>query len=409
MRFTLSSTSLSNRLQTLARVINSKNSLPILDSFLFEVRNNQLNITASDSENVMKSYVLLDECDGEGQFAVPNRTILDAVKELPEQPLTFEVDTEHFTVRILYQNGLYNFTAQNADEYPHTQSIPDGATVITVDGAVLNDNITRSIFATAQDELRPVMNGIYFDLTSESLSIVASDGHKLVRNKNFTVKSESPASFILPKKPATLLKNVLGKESGDVVIKFDNRSAEISFSEGVLSCRLIEGRYPNYNSVIPQNNPNQLTIDRKLLVGALRRVLPFASESSQLVRFHLETGKLVLSSEDIDFAFMIAPNKNSLYDQNMPYYYTSYREDHKNYDRLMPLLQEAMRRLPSRPYAWSELGKRHYAPQMLEYASDRLLEAEVDIDLHNSYTTEQGYLLDFFSRLYWREAATRPE
>jgi DNA polymerase-3 subunit beta len=146
------------------------------------------------------------------------------------------------------------------------------------------------------------MNGIYFDLTSESLSIVASDGHKLVRNKNFTVKSESPASFILPKKPATLLKNVLGKESGDVVIKFDNRSAEISFSEGVLSCRLIEGRYPNYNSVIPQNNPNQLTIDRKLLVGALRRVLPFASESSQLVRFHLETGKLVLSSEDIDFA-----------------------------------------------------------------------------------------------------------
>lgn len=302
MRFTLSSTSLSNRLQTLARVINSKNSLPILDSFLFEVRNNQLNITASDSENVMKSYVLLDECDGEGQFAVPNHTILDAVKELPEQPLTFEVDTEHFTVRILYQNGLYNFTAQNADEYPHTQSIPDGATVITVDGAVLNDNITRSIFATAQDELRPVMNGIYFDLTSESLSIVASDGHKLVRNKNFTVKSESPASFILPKKPATLLKNVLGKESGDVVIKFDSRSAEISFSEGVLSCRLIEGRYPNYNSVIPQNNPNQLTIDRKLLIGALRRVLPFASESSQLVRFHLETGKLVLSSEDIDFA-----------------------------------------------------------------------------------------------------------
>ena len=302
MRFRLSSTALSAKLTALSRVINSKNSLPILDSFLFEVRNNQLNITASDSENVMKSYVLLDECDGEGQFAVPNRTILDAVKELPEQPLTFEVDTEHFTVRILYQNGLYNFTAQNADEYPHTQSIPDGATVITVDGAVLNDNITRSIFATAQDELRPVMNGIYFDLTSESLSIVASDGHKLVRNKNFTVKSESPASFILPKKPATLLKNVLGKESGDVVIKFDNRSAEISFSEGVLSCRLIEGRYPNYNSVIPQNNPNQLTIDRKLLVGALRRVLPFASESSQLVRFHLETGKLVLSSEDIDFA-----------------------------------------------------------------------------------------------------------
>ena len=197
---------------------------------------------------------------------------------------------------------MYNFTAQNADEYPRSQQIPDGATVITINGEVLNDNITRSLFATAQDELRPVMNGIYFDLTADSLAVVASDGHKLVRNKNFTITSENPASFILPKKPATLLKNVLGKESGDVVIKFDDRSAEISFADGVLLCRLIEGRYPNYNSVIPQNNPNQLTIDRKSLIGALKRVLPFASESSQLIRFHLEAGKLELSSEDIDFA-----------------------------------------------------------------------------------------------------------
>ena len=146
------------------------------------------------------------------------------------------------------------------------------------------------------------MNGIYFDLTAESLAIVASDGHKLVRDKNFSIKSDIPASFILPKKPATLLKNVLSKDSGDVVIKFDNRNAEIRFSDGILSCRLIEGRYPNYNSVIPQDNPNQLTVDRKTLLGALRRVLPFASESSQLIRFHLESGKLELSSEDIDFA-----------------------------------------------------------------------------------------------------------
>ncbi|MBR3122833.1 MAG: DNA polymerase III subunit beta, partial [Prevotella sp.] len=161
---------------------------------------------------------------------------------------------------------------------------------------------TRSLFATAQDELRPVMNGIYFDLTPEALAVVASDGHKLVRNKNFNIKSETPASFILPKKPATLLKNMLGKEQGDVTIKFDERTAEISFADGVLTCRLIEGRYPNYNSVIPQQNPNQLTIDRRSLIGALKRVLPFASESSQLVRFHLDAGRLELSSEDIDFA-----------------------------------------------------------------------------------------------------------
>lgn len=302
MRFTLSSTLLNSRLQTLAKVINSKNALPILDSFLFEVQNNQLLITASDSETVMKSTLLLDFCDGEGSFAVPNRTILDAVKELAEQPLTFDVDTERCTIQITYQNGLYKFTTLSADEYPRTQSIPDGATVITLDANILNDNISRSIFATAQDELRPVMNGIYFDLTPDCLAIVASDGHKLVRNKNYTVKSELPSSFIMPKKPATLLKNVLAKDSGDVVIKFDDRSAEISFSDGLLACRLIEGRYPNYNSVIPKDNPNQLTVDRKALIGTLRRVLPFASESSQLIRFHLETGKLVLSSEDIDFS-----------------------------------------------------------------------------------------------------------
>lgn len=302
MRFTLSSSALNSRLQTLSKVINSKNSFPILDSFLFDIQDKQLNITASDSENVMRTSVQLDECDGESKFAVPSRTILDAVKELPEQPLTFEVDMNNFTIQIQYQNGVYNFTAQNAAEYPESQVIPDGATVITMNAGVLNDNIDRSLFATAQDELRPVMNGIYFDLTSDSLAIVASDGHKLVRNKNFKLKSETPASFILPKKPAMLLRNVLTKDEGDAVIKFDSKNAEINYAGGSLSCRLIEGRYPNYNSVIPQDNPNQLTVDRKGLLGALRRVLPFASESSQLVRLHLETGKLELSSEDIDFA-----------------------------------------------------------------------------------------------------------
>ena len=266
-----------------------------------DVRNNRLNITASDSENVMQSSLELTQMEGEGSFAVASRTILDALKELPEQPLTIEVDLQNYKITIVYQNGAYNFTGQSADEYPRVKPMEDGANVITLASTVLSDNISRSLFATAQDELRPVMNGIYFDLTPEALAIVASDGHKLVRNKNFSVKSETPAAFILPKKPATLLKNVLSKDGGDVVIKFDERSAEITFAEGMLSCRLIEGRYPNYNSVIPQNNPNQLTVDRKALLGALKRVLPFASESSQLVRFHLEAGKLEISSEDIDF------------------------------------------------------------------------------------------------------------
>ncbi len=302
MRFSISSSALSSRLTTLAKVVNSKNSLPILDSFLFEVHNGELTITASDSENVMRTTLALDSCDGEGNFAVNNHTILDAVKELAEQPLAIDINYDEWKMYVTYQNGSYNFPVQNADEFPRAQAVSEGATTIVTNASILNDNITRSIFATAQDELRPVMNGIYFDLTADSLAIVASDGHKLVRNRNYSIKNDNPASFILPKKPANILRTVLAKDENEVVVKFDERSAEISFADGVLTCRLIEGRYPNYNSVIPQDNPNKLTVDRKGLVGALRRVLPFASDSSQLIRFHVENGSLEVSAEDIDFS-----------------------------------------------------------------------------------------------------------
>lgn len=301
MRLSISSTTLAARLSVLSKVFNSKNSMPILDCYLFEVKNNQLTVTASDSENVMTTQLTLDESDSEGTFAINNRTILDAVKELPEQPLTIEVDMSTYAIRVYYQNGKYEFTGQGGDEYPRLQPLSDNATAITVDSKTLSGDISRSIFATANEELRPVMNGIYFDMTKDALAIVASDGHKLVRTLNKSIKSDTPTSFILPKKPATLLKNVLAKNDDDVVIRFDERNANIIFADGMLACRLIEGRYPNYNSVIPQDNPNRLTIDRGVLLGALRRVLPFASDSSQQVRLHIETGKLVVSSEDIDF------------------------------------------------------------------------------------------------------------
>lgn len=303
MRFTVSSSALSSKLNMLAKVIGSKNSLPILDCFLFQVANGEMSITASDSDNVIKSTLALTDHDGEGEFCVPNRVILDALKELPEQPLHFDVDAagEAVAIKIVYQNGLYNFTGQSAEEYPRTQSINDACTTVSLPTEMLINNISRSLFATANDELRPVMNGIYFDLTADALAIVASDGHKLVRSKNFTIKSESPSAFNLPKKPASLLKNILSKDGDAAIIKFDDRSAEIQFTDGVMRCRLIDGRYPNYNSVIP-NNPNEVTVDRRGLQSALRRVLPFASESSQLIRFHIESGRFEVSSEDIDFS-----------------------------------------------------------------------------------------------------------
>ena len=303
MRFTLSSSILSYKLGILAKVINSKNSLSILDSFLFEIKDKQLTLTASDNTNMMKCYVELIESDGDGAFCVLNRDLQAAVKELAEQPLTFEVNTTDNSIRILYQNGSFRIVGQNADEYPRMQSLEGSYTEASLPACALAQNIQRTIFATANDELRVVMNGIYFDLKEESMNVVASDGHKMVRNMLFTCKTELPASFILPKKPAGLLRSVLGMDDENTVtMKFNNSNAEIQFPDGLLSCRLIEGKYPNYNSVIPTDNPNVITIDRKSLMGAIRRVMPFASENTQLVKLRLTMNNLALTSEDIDFA-----------------------------------------------------------------------------------------------------------
>ena len=302
MRFTVSSTALSSKLNALSRVINSKNSLPILADFVFDIQGGILHLTASDSENVMKTQLELTESDGDGRFAVGNHDLLEAVKGFSEQPITFDVDQQANIAKISYQNGLFSLPVENADEFPMTQGVSENATEIVIPNALLAENINRSLFATAQDELRPVMNGLYFDLTPEYLAIVASDGHKLVRNKVLTVHSEQPAAFILPKKPASLLKNLLGKDGGDVTIRFDERNALINYGDGELTCRLIEGRYPNYNSVIPQNNPNLLTVDRLGLLAALRRVQPFANDSSNLIRFHVEGSTLQLDAEDYDFS-----------------------------------------------------------------------------------------------------------
>ncbi len=302
MRFTVSSTALSSKLNALSRVINSKNSLPILADFLFDIQDNVLRLTASDSENVMNTQIELTESDGNARFAIGNHDLLEAVKGFSEQPITFDVNLQDNIAKISYQNGMFSLPIENADEYPQPQSVNENTNVIKISSNLLAENINRSLFATAQDELRPVMNGIFFDLTPECLAIVASDGHKLVRNKILTIHGDNPASFILPKKPATLLKNLLQKDGGDVEIRFDERNALISFGDGQIICRLIEGRFPNYNSVVPQGNPNILTIDRLGLLAALRRVQPFANDSSNLIRFHVENGTLQLDAEDFDFS-----------------------------------------------------------------------------------------------------------
>ncbi|MCD8309858.1 MAG: DNA polymerase III subunit beta [Prevotellaceae bacterium] len=302
MEFIVSSSDLSSHLQAISRVINSKNTFPILDCFLFELQDGALSVTASDSETTMVTTVPVTGGE-ELRLGVPAKTLLDALKEIPEQPLTFEINPDSLEITVHYQNGQYNLMGQDADEFPGIVSLAGEDIVhVEMDAQTLYDGITRTLFATADDELRPVMNGIYFDITGEDITWVASDGHKLVRDKTFAAHGEGRAAFILPKKPANLVRSLLPKEQGRVTVEFGDRNALFTLSDYRMTCRLIEGRYPNYNSVIPQGNPNKVTVDRQQLLGALRRVAVFSSAASGLIKLHLKENELRVSTEDIDFS-----------------------------------------------------------------------------------------------------------
>ena len=302
MRFIVSSSALLNRLQTVGRVISSKNTIHILDCFLFEIQGNMLNITASDSETTMITSMELVESDADTRFCINAKTIQDSIKEIAEQPLTFDINPDNMEITASYQNGRFNIVGQSADEYPDMNLAQDGMDAFVMPAETMLNGINRCLFATADDELRPVMNGIYFDIQPDNLTFVATDGHKLVRNKFYDLKDNQPAAFILPKKPATILKNLLPKETGDVTLKFNARNAYISTESARLICRLVEGRYPNYNSVIPSNNPYRVTVDRLTLLSALKRVLIFSNQSSALIKLHMEDNQLVVSGQDIDYS-----------------------------------------------------------------------------------------------------------
>ena len=302
MKFIVSSAELFSRLQTIGRVINSKNTLPILDCFLFDIQNNLLTITASDSETTLVTWMELVESDANVRFCINAKTIQDSMKEIAEQPLAFDVNTDNMEIRANYQNGHFSIMGQNADEYPNMNAALDEAETLLMPASTLLGGINHCLFATANDDLRPIMTGIYFDVQADNLTFVSSDANQLVRDKVYSVSGNQPASFILPKKPATLLKNLLPKEDGDVTLKFNGRNAVIHMEASKLICRLIEGRYPNYNSVIPQNNPNKITIDRLQFLSALRRVSVFSSQISSLVKLHLQDNQITISAQDIDFS-----------------------------------------------------------------------------------------------------------
>ena len=306
MKFIVSSTELLSHLQAISRVINNKNSLPILDNFLLHLEGKTLTMTASDIETTLITSMQVETAEGNGKVAVASRLLLDTLREFSDQPLTFNINDSNLALVISSANGSYNFIGQNGDEYPRMPQLQDDARTLVMPVAALSSGISKTLFCTADDELRPVMNGIFFDITAENLTLVATDAHKLVRYKtkqtSVSVTEEETANFILPKKPANMLKNILTKESGEVEIHFDAKNAHFKLANYTMICRQVEGRFPNYNGVIPKNNPFKIIIDRVTMLNALKRVSVFANQASNLVKLAITNNQIHISAQDIDFS-----------------------------------------------------------------------------------------------------------
>ncbi len=306
MKFSVSSTSLLARLQSISRVIASKNAISILDNVLFELSAGMLRLTASDSETTMETSIEVNEHDSDGAFAVSGKSILDVLKEIPEQPITIEVNADTYEMQVHYMNGVLKLMGQDPMEYPKAPSVADDeeAVSISMPAECLLKGISKTLFATDNNEFRATMNGIYFDITGENMTFVSSNGHVLVRLVTKSVSGDGKSAFILPKKPALLLKSILPKEEGDVKVTFNSRNAVFAMPSYMLSCRLTEGRYPNYNAVIPKNPANKITVDRSTLLGALKRLSICSVQAGGLVRWTLgQENNMKISGQDVDFSF----------------------------------------------------------------------------------------------------------
>lgn len=302
MKFTISSGLLSERLQLIKNVIDEKNPLPILSNFLFELKDKTLKITASNSESTLIAIAELNECEKDISFVINAKTIEGSIKQLPEQPLEIYVNENTWETTVRYQNGQYNFMAQPADEYPEFSEEDKEATSFNIDAQKLAAAVGRTVFATADDPIRPVMNGVYMHLNDNKLAVVASDGLKLACNTILNLNATASGGFILPKKPCALIKNIFQKEEGDVTISFDDRNATFKSANFDFHCRLTEGRYPDYNRVIPRDNPNRVTVNRDAFIAALRRVYIFSNVASGLVKLEIGNSKLTISSQDVDYS-----------------------------------------------------------------------------------------------------------
>ncbi len=316
MKFIVSSTDLLGHLQSIARVISNKNTMPILDNFLFRIEGEVLTITASDIETTLETTLHLENVEEAGAVAIASKLLVDTLKEFPEQPLSFVVNPANHAVEISWASGKFNIPGAPADDYPAKPALDASATQIAFPSDVLLEGLNRTLFATADDELRPVMNGIYFDLQVTGSSLVASDSHKLMYYKRTDILPESNAAFILPKKPAALLKSSLAKINDTVQLAFDNKNAVFTFPGYSLTCRLVEGNYPAYRSVIPNNNESKILVDRVEFLNAVRRVSVCSNQASNLIKLRVSGNSIVVSAQDLDFSVSAHERVNCTFDGN---------------------------------------------------------------------------------------------
>ncbi len=301
MKFVISSSVLSAHLQTIGRVIVQKNNMPILDCFCMDIKGKTLTVTAADSDTTMTTSLDLVECDSDIRFAVNAKILQDSIKEIPEQPLEIYVKPETLEITVQYQNGHYTLVGQSADEYPVPAADEGQKATLVLDGQRLLTGVNRAIMAAANDVMRPTLNSVCFDMREGNVAIVASNGSHLALTKYALSSETAEGTFLLGTRPAGLLRGILNKEEGDVVVTFGERRASFSTAEYTLDCLLVDGRYPNYNSVIPQDNPNIVTLNRQALISALRRVLVFATPATALVKLGISASSLNITTEDLDF------------------------------------------------------------------------------------------------------------
>ena len=313
MKFSVSSSALLSLLATTGKVISNKNQLPILDYFLFELRDGRLKVTASDLETTLIGSIEVDNIEQEGVIAAPARLMLDSLKEFPEMPLTIEVNDSTWEIKICWNSGVSSIPGVSGMSYPALPALAEDKKEIEFDVDTLVAGINKTIFATADDELRPVMNGVFINIQPEATTFVGTDAHKLVRY-TAEAQSEVAASFILPKKPANLLKSVLLKEDDAIKVSFDNKNVIFELTSHTLVCRLIEGNYPNYNAVIPTANPNKVLIDRIELLNGIKRVAVCSNQATNLIRMDVAGNTVTLTAQDLDFSVSAKESLSCSYD-----------------------------------------------------------------------------------------------